>query len=171
MNAPAELLRRLDNLIRLGTVAAVDHGRALCRVQSGRLTTDWLPWLDRRAGTTRTWSPPTPGEQVVVFCPSGEPAAGVVLTGIYTATHDQPSESADEHVVDFADGARIAYDQDSGTLTITGMQAIRITCPLIEIDGEVRQYGGDLSSHGVVLETHVHTGVVPGGGLSGEPAK
>lgn len=58
-----ELLRLVHNLIRLGTIAEVDHSHAQVRVQSGELLTNWLPWLEARAGTTRTWSAPTVGEQ------------------------------------------------------------------------------------------------------------
>lgn len=122
MTRDADLARRLDNLIRLGTIAAVDHARALCRVRSGGLLTDWLPWAERRAGTTRTWNPPTVGEQVLLLCPSGEPGAGIVLTGIYTEAHDQPSASADEHVTHYPDGARIAYNHASGALSVTGIK-------------------------------------------------
>lgn len=169
MTALADIARRLDNLIRLGTVAAVDHAAARCRVQTGGLLTTWLPWMAHRAGNTRTWTPPTIGEQVIVFSPSGEPGAGIVLTGIYTAAHDQPSASADEHVIDYPDGARIAYNHATGALMLAGMQSIDITCPTITINGAVIQSGGNLSSNGIVLHTHTHTGVVPGGGSTGGP--
>ncbi len=164
-----DLARRLDNLIRLGTVAEIDHATATCRVQTGGLLTNWLPWMARRAGDTRSWCPPTVGEQVVVFCPSGEPAAGIVLAGIYTTAHDQPSAVPDEHVIDYPDGARIAYNHATGALAITGMQSIDITCPRITINGEVVQTGGELSSNGIVLHTHVHGGVQPGGATTDGP--
>lgn len=35
--------------------------------------------------------------------------------------------------------------------------------------GSLIQVGGALSSNGVVLETHIHSGVAPGGGNTGEP--
>lgn len=148
MDAPstfAELARRLDNLVRLGTVAAVDHGNARCRVQLGALLTQWLPWHSIRAGNTRTWSPPTVGEQVMVFSPSGEIAAGIVLTGIYTESHDQPSSSADDHVIAFPDGARISYDHATGHLQVSGIKTatvqasehVTVDCPENTITGNV----------------------------------
>lgn len=204
MNALADLARRLDNLLRLGTIAEVNHAQALCRVKSGGITTGWLPWIERRAGTTRTWSPPTVGEQVIVFSPSGEPAAGVVLAGLYTAAHDQPSGTSNHHVMDFPDGARITYDHAAGALAVTGIKTatvqasdhVTVDCPestitgnvLIQgqctvqglltyanglagtggsngnaISGDFTHNGGNLSSNGVVLHTHVHGGVVAGG--------
>lgn len=37
------------------------------------------------------------------------------------------------------------------------------------ITGDVVHTGGDLSSNGIVLDSHVHDGVEPGGGNTGEP--
>ncbi|MEW6166060.1 MAG: phage baseplate assembly protein V [Pseudomonadota bacterium] len=122
----AELSRLLANLVRLGTIAAVDHARALCRVESGGLLTGWLPWVERRAGATRTWDPPTVGEQVIVLAPSGEMAAAVVVTGLYRAAHPAPDDQSATHVITYPDGARIVYDHASGALTATGIQTAHI---------------------------------------------
>lgn len=67
MNADlSDLLRLLQNLIRLGTIAEVKGAKA--RVRLGpTLTTEWLKWATPRAGSTRTWSAPTVGEQVTVM--------------------------------------------------------------------------------------------------------
>jgi phage baseplate assembly protein V len=201
----AALSRLLANMIRVGTVAAVDHAAARCRVASGELLSDWLPWLEHRAGATRTWDPPTVGEQVLLLSPSGEPAAGIVLTGIFCTAHAAPSASASEHVIDYPDGARIAYDHASGALTASGIQtatiqaavSITLDTPLVHCTGELivddlLTYGngiagtggendniitgdfthttGNLSSNGIVLHTHTHTGVLPGGSNTGGPA-
>ncbi|MDR1349369.1 MAG: phage baseplate assembly protein V, partial [Zoogloeaceae bacterium] len=77
-----DLSRRLESMIRIGRVVAVDPAAARCRVKSGELETEFLPWLERRMGETRDWDPPTIGEQVMVLSPSGEVAGGIVLTGI-----------------------------------------------------------------------------------------
>lgn len=134
----ADLARRLDNLIRLGTIAAVDHAQALCRVQTGGLLTTWLPWFSRRAGDTRTWCPPTVGEQAAVLCPSGEPAAGIVLVGIYTTAHDQPSASAAEHLTAWPDGAEQRYDHAAHDYLLDvpagGKITLRCGASSIEID-------------------------------------
>jgi phage baseplate assembly protein V len=142
---PADLERRLDNLIRLGTVAEVDHAHALCRVQTGGILTAWLPWVPLRAGNTRTWCPPTVGEQVIVLSPSGEPGAGVVLPAVYTGAHDQPSNSPDDHVTLYPDGARIAYNHATHALTVTGIDTatvqasthVTVDCPESTITGNV----------------------------------
>lgn len=77
MDSLAELTRRLDNLIRLGTIAKVDHAAARCRVKSRT----WLPWIALRAGATLDWNPPTEGEQCVLFSPSGETIYRLTVNG------------------------------------------------------------------------------------------
>lgn len=118
MNNVAELLRLINNLIRLGTVAEVDYATARLRVQIGELLTAWLPWLELRAGTTRTWSPPTVGEQVLVLSPGGDLAAAIVIAGIYQQAH--PAPSSDPSVIGkwLPDGTRVEYDHSAHTLTV-----------------------------------------------------
>lgn len=138
-----ELTRRLDNLLRLGTIANVDHAKALVKVQSGNILTDWLPWLTLRAGTTQTWSPPTTGEQCLVLAVSGELTTAVVLVGLYT--QNAPSHNPDEHCIKFADGAEIKYDHTSGHLSakncktaeIHATQSITADTPSLTCTGNV----------------------------------
>lgn len=137
-----ELLRLIHNLIRPGTIAEVDHDAARVRVQAGDLLTDWLPWIEGRAGTTRDWDPPTRGEQVIVFSPGGDPAAGVVLTGIYRQTH--PAPSSDPSVIGrwYPDGTRIEYDHEKHRLLIQCVGDIHL-----EVEGDLTaSVGGDMKA-------------------------
>lgn len=88
-----DLIRRLENLIRIGTVANVDHGSARCTVDCVGIMTAPLPWITVRAGTDRTWDAPTVGEQVLVLAPSGEMAQAVVLMGLYHEQNPAPASS------------------------------------------------------------------------------
>jgi phage baseplate assembly protein V len=142
MNNTAELLRLINNLVRLGTIAEVDHDAARVRVQIGELLTAWLPWLEARAGTTRTWSPPTVGEQVVVLSPGGDLAAAVVLTGLYQDAHPAPSD--DENLIGrwYPDGTRIEYDHDAHRLLIHCVGDIHL-----EVEGNLTAtVGGDMKA-------------------------
>lgn len=184
MDLAPDLARRLESLIRLGTIAEVDLAAARCRVATGGLTTDWLPWFALRAGTTRTWDPPTVGEQVVLFSPSGDTGAAIALTGLYSDAIAAPSTSADEHLRLYPDGARIRYNHKTGALTVSGVKTAQVQCiesltvtaPSITLNGHVTisgpvtQSDGDLSSEGTVLHTHKHKDVVAGGALTGVPA-
>jgi len=182
----AELARLLHNLIRLGTITHVDHARRLVRVQTGGLHTNWLKWHTARAGTSRVWDPPTAGEHVILFAPGGDLAAAVVLASLDSQQNPPPSSSPDDVVRTMPDGARFSYNHATGALSITGIQTLRIDAQdsitlragnLVHIDtprttmtgGDVTHTGGALSSNGVVLDQHVHTGVVPGGANTGEP--
>lgn len=121
-----ELSRRLENLIRIGTIHSIDHAAVRVRVQIGNIETQWLPWLEHRAGQTTTWDPPTVGEQVTVLSPSGELAGGIVLRGLHSAAIAPPSHSPDTHVIRFPDGALITYDHASSHLEASGIQTARI---------------------------------------------
>lgn len=147
----AEILRLLSNLIRIGTVFAVDLSArpAKVRVSTGGLQTDWLQWRETRAGSTTTWNPPTTGEQVIILCPGGDPAAGIVLAGLNSDAIPAPSDSPDEHVTVYPDGARIAYNHSAGALTATGITTLTaevadtstLKCPEIKLDGNVTVTG------------------------------
>lgn len=119
MNNAAELLRLIHNLIRLGTIAQVDHDAARVRIESGGLLTAWLPWITLRAGTTRDWDPPTRGEQVIVLSPGGDPATGTVLTGIFSDAHPAPANAEALWRRVFPDGAELEYDHEAHHLRAT----------------------------------------------------
>lgn len=122
-----DVYRLLQNLIRLGTIAQVRHGRpARVRVQCGNLTTNWLPWVERRSGGTRTWNPPTVGEQVVLLAPGGDLTGAVILTGVDQDTYPHPSESPDETVTEYPDGAQVTYNHASGAMTIKGIRSLLV---------------------------------------------
>ena len=148
----ADMNRRLESTIRLGTIAAVNHGAALCQVKSGGLLTEWLPWLERRAGTTRDWDPPTVGEQCLLLSPSGEPGAGIVISGIPSNAHPAPSGDEKKQVRDWPDGARYHYDHASHEWQLEvpdgGCIRLKIGATTLELRGD-----------GTTLATPKFTGV------------
>lgn len=193
-----DLSRMIENLIRIGTILEVDCFAKRCRVKSGNLETEWLAWINPRAGTTRDWDPPTIGEQCIILSPSGEVASGVVLVGLFCADFDAPSTNPDEHVREYPDGARIGYNHATGALTAIGIQTalvqaetqITFDCQQVIFTGKVTmqdlftyengmvgyagqnsgaQITGDVIANGVSLSHHTHTGVTPGGGTTGAP--
>lgn len=113
-----DLLRRLENLIRLGTIAEVDPKPPRCRVKTGGLLTGWLPWFAVRAGEDREWDMPSVGEQCVVFSPSGNPAVGVVFVGFYSDACPAPDDSPTRHRRSYRDGAVVEYDCKSSQYLI-----------------------------------------------------
>lgn len=172
-----DLIRRLDNLIRLGTIVAVDHEAARCTVTSGGLTVPNLPWLALRAGSSSDWDPPTVGEQCILFSPSGEPAQGVALVGLYSQQRPAPSNSATVRRRTYPDGAVIDYDHASHTLSATlpdGGKAQLAAPGGVSILGNVVITGrvtvsDDVVAAGISLVKHVHSGVQSGPSNTGEP--
>lgn len=192
----AELSRLLANLIRTGTILDLDIQNARCRVKTGGLTTEWLPWFALRAGNTITWSAPDIGEQCIIFSPSGELAAGLVLVGLYADAHPAPSNSGTQHLIKFPDGATIVYDHAASHLDIAAVATVHIAasgsitidCPHTIINGKLtvndlftytngmRGQGGDegtaiitgdVIADGVSLKNHRHPG--DSGGTTGAP--
>lgn len=158
----ADLARRVANMIRTGRVADVDHAAARVRVQSGDILTGWLPWQTRRAGNTRTWDPPTVGEQVMILSPSGEPAAGMVMPALYCQDHPAPDARASTHVIEFPDGARIAYDHAIHALDVTGVATARVVASVsVTLDAPYTHITGKLEVDDLIT---YHSGMVGHGG-------
>lgn len=127
MNDLANLARLLENLIRLGTIAAVQMAPPRVKVTTGTLTTAWLPWLTPRAGADREWNPPTVGEQVLLLSPSGQLANGVALAGLFSDLIPANGERAALHRSTYRDGAVIEYDSAAHKLTASIPGDISIT--------------------------------------------
>jgi phage baseplate assembly protein V len=140
-----ELLRRFENMIRLGRIDQVKHVRpARVRVKTGGITTQWLRYFEVRAGDTRTWNPPTIGEQVVLLSPGGDLSGALVLGGLSQDEHPAPSDSPDETVCDFPDGANLKHNHATGAMSITGIKSlfiqasehVHIKVPTITLDAD-----------------------------------
>ena len=172
--------RRIESIIRFGLIAEVDYAQAKARVKCGEILTDFIPFIALRSGTTKTWSPPTQGEQCVILAASGELTTACIITGLYT--QNSPSHSADEHVIEFADGAKITYNQANGDLVVTGIKTanikaanqINIDCPTVNIKGNVNIDGevtstGDMIAGGISQMKHKHKDVSKGKDKTGEP--
>lgn len=170
-----EILRLLRNIIRVGVVTHVNTADALCRVQTGEMTTGWLNWLTRRAGRSRDWWAPSIGEQVLILSIGGELDTAFVLPGIYSDDNPAPSASADAYHVSFPDGAIIEYEPDTGALTVNGIktatltasESITATAPQVTVSASTRI---TLDTPEVVCTNKLITGtleVKQGGTMSG----
>jgi phage baseplate assembly protein V len=170
-----EIMRTLRNFIRIGVVIEVDTGQALCRVETGGITTDWLHWLTPRAGRSRTWWAPSVGEQVLLLANGGELDTAFVLPGIYSDDNPAPSASADALHISFPDGAVIEYEPQTGALTVSGIktasvtasESVVVTVPLVTVKASQKI---TLETPEVVCTSKLTTGtleVKKGGRMSG----
>ncbi|SDS49829.1 phage baseplate assembly protein V [Halopseudomonas litoralis] len=189
MNPIADLRRRLDNMIRPGTIYAVDHAQTRCRVKTGDLLTGWLRYFVGRAGSVRRHSAPSLGEQCTVFSPSGEMATGFVLVGINSDQFPAPSVSPSLDSTTYADGTWFGYDMGSKEMTVIMTTGGKITAYApggVAIHGDVTITGTvtvsedvavkgsvkadkDVVASGVDLVTHTHGGVERGSSRTEAP--
>lgn len=173
----AELIRLLENILRVGVVIAVDEESWRVRVQSGELQTDWLRWNTTRAGAFSIWVPPSVGEQVWLGCIGGNPETAVIIGSLYSSDNPAPGSSLKEIVLE-AQGMKTAHIKASASVTLetpivecTDHLKAR-TFELSEggtMKGNVTHSGGSLSSNGVTVHSHVHGGVQGGSSNTGGP--
>lgn len=171
-------------MLMLGVIAELDEAAARVRVNADGLLTDWIPWGERRAGPgVRTWSAPEVGEQVVVACPYGDPAQGVVLASVASDTYPPPADAKTVHRTTYADGTVVEYDRESHALTVNvGSGSVSVNCATatvtasdsvtldtptthatgdLKVDGKI-DAGGDITTPAEVtageigLTTHKH---------------
>ncbi|WJD60881.1 phage baseplate assembly protein V [Pseudomonas kurunegalensis] len=189
MNDIAELNRLVENLIRLGTIAEVQFSPPRVKVSTGGIMTTWLPWISPRAGADQVWDPPTAGEQVLLFSPSGQLANGVAVTGLFSDKIPANGDRTGLYRRTFADGAVIEYDSEGhhlsavlpegGTTSLISKGGIHFEGPITHI-GDYTQTGNqtvtgevnvsvDVVAAGISLVEHTHGGVMTGPGSTGVP--
>lgn len=173
----AEDQRKTANLIKQGNIAESDPAGCV-RVRIGELLTDWLPYFVPFAGGVSVHRPPSVGENCLVLSPSGETANGLVLCGLMSDQFPQPSNSADETVIRFPDGASIRYNHASGsldasgikTITVQAAQSLLIDCPqssftgALTVDGLFTYQAGMAGSNGQGGSTTINGDIRHGGG-------
>jgi len=169
-----------DDLIRYAKVTSVDLGAGRCVVAIGDIVSQPLKWLECRAGRTRTWSPPTVGEQVVVLSPGGDIVGAIILRGVSSDAHPPAGTTARE-LIEFPDGTVIAYDAESHLLEVLASTgSVRMVARDFTLEGPVKIRGPvevegaitaseDVVAAGKSLKSHIHTKVQAGAAVSGPP--
>lgn len=180
--SPYELGRKLENLIRRGTVHAVRGKPAGVRVQSGDNITDWLPWLTVRAGGVdggRMWDAPVVGEQVVVLSQGGDLAQGVVLLGLASDAMPDGSDILGHVRRDFDElnywewlrGVFTLFCMEAITLNVADSCRLHMTPDALQIHvggaqllitGDGITSNVDIIAKEISLTEHLHGGVLKG---------
>lgn len=173
---------RLGELLRFGVINSVDLAAGKCVVAVGDLKTGPIRWVHGAAGATSSWSPPSAGEQVLLFCPEGDVAGAIALRGVHSDANPPAGDSARE-LIRFADGAVLAYDPEGHALeaVLPAGATVKIVAPggvcleadvritgALHVEGEVTA-DGDITAGTVSLKHHKHGQVQAGAAQSGEP--
>lgn len=176
-----DLLRKIDDLIRIGTVTEVRSGE--CRVKTQGNDTDWRPYLVLRAGRTRRRMRPSVGEQVILFSLGGDLRNAFVLAGINQNDHPEPladDNNGDLDRTEYPDGAVIEYNPSTGELTASGIKtatitasvAVKLLTPLVECNNllKAKRLISETAKVGDIEVTdHGHKNVQRGSDTSGGP--
>lgn len=168
--SPYELTRRLENLVRRGTVAEVRAKPLSVRMRCGDNTTDWLQVQCLRAGTQGStfWAPEV-GEQGLVLSVGGDMGQGVALLGLYSEAMAQPSDGAAHIKLNKDNTDFIRYENGTlklciGPASVTiSRESVRISTAAAWLDiGTTVEASPDVLAAGISLVHHVHGGVTKG---------
>ncbi|MFK0086500.1 phage baseplate assembly protein V [Pseudomonas sp. NPDC090755] len=172
--------RMLAGLIVPCRVVAVDLAAARVRVSDGTgWTSAWVRWHSQAAGKARHWRAPSLDEQGVLISPSGEPAMGTFVPGLYGNAGDQPDNREHVEVWRFEDGGSLVYDWQAnsysidlpggtvrikvgGSSAVVSDQGIEVNASHIALTGEVQVTGplrvtGDILGGGKIIDTGGNT--------------
>ncbi|MEC4559740.1 phage baseplate assembly protein V [Pseudomonas inefficax] len=185
--AAAQMDRMLAGLVIPCYVVAVDLVAAKVRVSDGGAwTSAWVRWHAQAAGKARHWRAPSLGEQGVLVSPSGEPAQGTFVPGLYGNAGPPPDNRDHVETWRFEDGGSLVYDWAANSYTIklpTGTvnievgsskavitdaainaesAAIKAKAPVITLEGSVEIVGplrvtGDILGLGKIIDTAGNT--------------
>lgn len=153
----SEMWRRLNNMIKRGTVHSVQLAPPRVRVSFGtdpvnntEHLSGWLPWYTRADGQYQEWCVPAVGAPVTVISEGGDLRNGVVLAGLITDDQRTAGNSGDVYVTRYGNGTTVSCDTaanamaitlpDGGTLAITASGGMKIKGD-VEVEGSVNTTG------------------------------
>lgn len=166
----AEHDRMLAGMMMPCEVVAVDLGASppKCRVTNGEWTSAWVKWHSQGAGKARHFRAPSIGEQGMLISPSGNPALGTFVPGLYSGAGAAPDNRDHVEVWKFDDGGSLVYDWQAKTYTIdvpsgevlikVGASQVSVTDNAISLTGIVSITGtlavtGNITSGGSIIDT------------------
>ncbi|HCA5293422.1 phage baseplate assembly protein V [Acinetobacter baumannii] len=154
----ADINRRLENLIRFGTIKTVNPSKPipLVTVDLDDIVTPEIRFFNVRSGNDSSWDPPSLNEEVMVISPCGEIGpTSVVFYGLYNNEHPAPSNDLNQKIRVFSDGCVIAYDifaHELSAILPSGGKAIVTADGGITVNGDTT-INGNLQINGSTAMT------------------
>ncbi len=167
----AEFIRRQHEQIRLGEVSATDPEQHQLRVRSGGLDTAWLPYPADLGQNYRRWHPIRVGTPVVLASPGGDLSQAVIVGILHSPALPPPATDPNLDLIQFNDGTRISYRsgpspaltiQTDAPISLHTSSTLTLSAAHIQINGPITQTSGDITSDGIGLQAHHHTGAKAG---------
>lgn len=182
-NRIGRLEQRVAQSAKHGTVEEVNAAEGWVRLNlgpgdSGPLLSPKIPYA-QIAGGLKVHTPPTKGQQMTMFAPSGDTGQAVALPMTWSNQNASPSSKGDENVLTFG-SVRMELRGDELLITIGGF-SLKLTssAATFEVGGVTHEISGDgLTTAGGRIEhdgknigsTHKHGGIERGGALTDPPA-
>lgn len=159
--------RRIGGSELKGKVTHVDPAKQICRIEIGKdedgkpVLSPWVTYK-QTAGAMKFHNPPSVGQPMVIRSETGDIDQGMAEPFRWNDDNPSPSDDGSTHKMTFGD---VTVTVVPGGITIAvGGTSIDITAGGVAITGpHVTHNGHEIDEH------HVHTNVIPGGGLSGPP--
>lgn len=163
-----------------GTVHQVDPTKQKVRLRLGGSDEEPFlsPWVSygQTAGAMKFHNPPSVGQQMKLSSPGGDWMQGYATPTTFSDENASPSDKGDEHVLTIG-SLRAVVKGDSLVVTIggssfrmTGSEIEQIASKIALQGDEVPITGSTLTHNGhSVGDDHVHSGVTPGGSMTGPP--
>lgn len=156
----------IKNMFRIGNVTAIDEDKQAVRVTFDDLENTVSNWLQVACwGASQDdnhWLPDIDEQVCCFFMPTGN-AEGYVLFSVRGSANAPQAGKVGRRYIRFADGSYVEHDRETSTMTV------KCTGPVNIIAAGNVNVSGDVIADGISLKTHVHGGVEPGGGTTGEP--
>ena len=125
MTSTSEILRRIDNIVQIGTICEIKPDKALAKVNILNRVTNFMPVLSFANTFKRHFTPIAVGEQVLVFCIGGQADNGIIIRGMFykddNGKHKEPDGSNENvEVIEYKDGTTIQYEENKITIDARG---------------------------------------------------
>jgi phage baseplate assembly protein V len=140
-----EIERRLDHLLRVGQITQTQYGAKSApkvKVLIDDNESNWIRIAAIRAGPDREWWVPEPGEQVIVFAPSGVTNAAFVFGSVNRDIHASINDNPDQHTIQYLDETVFQYDRKQHFYDVTNNHGDGHNRWTVTDDSEVLQESG-----------------------------
>jgi phage baseplate assembly protein gpV len=138
--------------------------------ENGPVLSGWVQPPDNNKGTRSRWLPQVGSQHLVMQFPGGSGPSTFVPMSHHDASPN-PASDADDTVI-YDDGAcRISVRGGTVQIKAGGSSIVLADGEITLSSNLVKSVGASLKHNAKeVGDTHLHTGVMPGGGLTGVPS-
>lgn len=148
--------RRLENIIRLGTVAQANADTV--DIQTGANLAKGAPFFVPAAGRVKHYRRPSVGEQcILINLGSGDNLNNAVaLMGLRSNLYPFPTLKENEVMTDYGGGMKEVYDLDKGKLVASYPGGVEVYAPNFKNHGEITDAVRSMSEDREIYNKHDH---------------